>query len=169
VALPVVLVLAVQFIRVRSPRLRAVDHPRRGARCLRHRGDGDGGGGRGRIRLVTTSGIAGLEGATAAARHRVGDGSAHRHVAALPVGVQTTVVADVVQVLVAAESIARRRANEPHHAGEGVRGTGASVGAEAGALKMEGTRKGHLAGVEVGLGVRVRARPAEKVGAKEEI
>jgi len=50
-----------------------------------------------------------------------------------------------------------------------VRGSGASVGAEAGALKMEGTRKGHLAGVEAGLGVRVRARPAEKVGAKEEI
>jgi hypothetical protein len=47
-----------------------------------------------------------------------------------------------------------------------VRGTGASVEAEAGAQKMEGTRKGHVVGVKAGLGVRVRVRPAEKVGAK---
>jgi hypothetical protein len=50
-----------------------------------------------------------------------------------------------------------------------VRGTGAGVGAGAGGQRTAGARKGRIVGVEAGLGVRVRAGPKKKVGAKHEI
>jgi hypothetical protein len=92
VALPVVLVLAVQFTHVRALHLRAVDHPRQGARRLRHHA-ASAAAARHRTHPVTMSGIVGLEAATAAARQRVADELARQHVAVLPVGAQTTVVA----------------------------------------------------------------------------
>jgi hypothetical protein len=117
---------------------------------------------------VTVSGIVGPEGATAAVHQCVADGSAHQCVAVAPVGAQTAVVADAVQAPIAIEGIVLRQANGHHHVGEEARGTGVSVEAEAGAQRMEGTRKGHLVGVEAGPGVPARAFPAEKVGAKKE-
>jgi hypothetical protein len=78
----------------RSLHLRAVDHPRRGVRRLRHRAGA--GAARRRTHPVTTNVIAGLEDATAAARQRVADESAHHHVAIVPVGALTTAVADAV-------------------------------------------------------------------------
>ncbi len=118
---------------------------------------------------MITSGIVGREGETAAVRRRVADGPVHQHVAVLPVGARTTLVADAVQAPDAVERIAHLRANGPRHAGEGPRGIGASVEAEAGAQKMEGTQKGHLVGVKAEPEVRVRTCPAETVGAKDEI
>ena len=164
VVLPVALVLAVQFVHVRSLRLRDVDHRRRGARRLHHHAVAVAA--RRHTHLVTMSGIVGPEGATAAAHQRVADGSVRQHVAVVPVGAQTAVVAGAVQAPVALEGIVLRRANGHHHVGEEARGTGASVEAEAGAQRTEG--KGHRVGVEAGLGVRARAFPVEKVGAKKE-
>jgi hypothetical protein len=85
------------------------------------------------------------------------------------VGVQNRLVAGAAQAPVAVEGIAPSRANGPHHAGEGARGTVAGVGAGAGAQRMVGAQKGHIVGVEAGQGVRVRAGPKKKVGAKHEI
>lgn len=164
VVLPVALVLAVQFVHVRSLRLRDVDHRRQGARRLHHHAVAVAA--RRHTHLVTMSGIVGPEGATAAAHQRVADGSVRQHVAVVPVGAQTAVVAGAVQAPVALEGIVLRRANGHHHVGEEARGTGASVEAEAGAQRTEG--KGHRVGVEAGLGVRARASPVEKVGAKKE-
>lgn len=165
VVLPVALVLAVQFVHARSLRLRDVDHRRRGARRLHHHAVAVAA--RRRTHLVAMSGIVGPEGATVAAHQRVADGSVRQHVAVVPVGAQTAVVAGAVQAPVALEGIVLRRANGHHHVGEEARGTGASVeAAEAGAQKTEG--KGHRVGVAAGLGVRARALPAEKVGAKKE-
>ena len=165
VALPVALVLAVQSVLVRSL-LRAVDHRHRGARRLHHHAVAVAA--HNHTHPVTMNGIVGPEGATAAVHRRVADGSAHQHVAVVPVGAQTAVVAGAVQAPVAVEGIVLRRANGHRHVGEEARGTGASVEAEAGAQRTEGTRKGHLVGVEAGLGVRAPAFPAEKVGAKRE-
>jgi len=168
VALPVALVLAVQSVHVRSLHLRAVDHRRRGARRPHHHRHAVAVAAHNHTHPVTMSGIVGPEGVTAAVRQRVADGSAHQHVVVVPVGAQTAVVAGAVQAPVAFEGIVLRRANGHHHVGEEARGTGASVGAEAGAQRTEGTRKGHLVGVEAGPGVRAPAFPAEKVGAKKE-
>jgi len=167
VALPVALVLAVQFMHVRPLRLRAVDYRRRGARRLHHH-HAVAVAARHHTHTVTMSGIAGPEGATAAVHQCVADGSAHQHVAVAPVGAQTAAVADAVQAPIAIEGIVLHQANGRHHVGEEARGTGVSVEAEAGAQRTEGTRKGHLVGVEAGLGVPARAFPAEKVGAKKE-
>lgn len=164
VALPVALVLAVQFVHVRSLRLRAVDYRRRGARRLHHH-HAVAVAARHHTHTVTMSGIVGSEGATAAVHQCVADGSALQHVAVVPAGAQTAVVADAVQVPIAFEGIALRQANGHHHVGEEA---DVSVEAEAGAQRTEGTRKGHLVGVEAGLGVPARAFPAEKVGAKKE-
>ena len=165
VVLPVALVLAVQFVHVRSLRLRDVDHPRRGARRLHHHAVAVAA--RHHSHLVTMNGIVGPEGATAAAHQCVADGSVRQHVAVVPVEAQTVVVAGAVQAPVALEGIVLHRVNGHHHVGEEARGTGASAEAEAeaGAQRTEG--KGHRVGVEAGLGVRASAFPAVKVGAKK--
>lgn len=162
---PVALVLAVQSVHVPSLHLRAVDRRRRGARRLHHHAVAVAA--HNHTHPVTMSGIVGPEGATAAVHQHVADGSAHQHVAVVPVGAQTA-VAGAVQAPVAFEGIALRRANGHHHVGEEARGTDASVEAEAGAQRTEGTRKGHPVGVEAGPGVRAPAFPAEKVGARKE-
>jgi len=132
VVLPVALVLAVQFMHVLSRHLRAVGHPHPEAHLL-HRYHAGVAAALHRTHHVIKSvtGIVGSEDVTAVAHQRVAGASAHPRVAVLLVGAQTTLVADAVQALVVAEGIAHRPVLVLHLAGEGARGTDASVEAEA--------------------------------------
>jgi len=162
----VVPVLAVQFLRVQSLRPLVIGLPHREAHPLPHHA----------IavttvchhtRHVTMSKIEGAEDMTAVVLLCDVDAPAHPDVAVLQVETRTIHVADAVQVPVAVEGIAPSQAHGPHRAGEGVRETGRSAGAGAGAgtQRTAGMRKGRLVGVEAGPGARVHMGPKKKVGA----
>ena len=129
----VVLVLAVQFVLVQSPRLLAVDLPHREAHLLPHRAiTVVAVAVRHHTRHVTKSGTVGAEDATAVVLPRGADVPAHPHEAVLRVEARTTHVVGAVQAPVAVEGIAPSQAHGPRRAGEGVRETGAGVEAGAG-------------------------------------
>jgi hypothetical protein len=166
----VVLVLAVQFVRVQSLRPLVVGLPHREAHPLPHRAVAVATV-RHHTRHVTMSEIEGTEDATAVVLPRDVDAPAHPDAAVLRVETRTIHVADAVQVPVAVEGIAPSQAHGPHRAGEGVRETGGSAGAGAGAgtQRTAGMQKGRLVGVEAGPGARVRTGPKKKVGANHKV